>query len=124
MFNYIRYLFVLLVYLFCLALGMLQHAHHAKVSPRFCKTYAKIGPLIQQALNEYREDVETGAFPTMQYSPYKVVAEEAKEFEEMLYEQLAKEKIKLKPMEEISTKQQIEQHKQNQKDHDETIKVY
>jgi len=53
-------------------LGMYQHAHHAKVSPKFCKRYSDIGVMIQDALNEYGEDVRTGKFPSVEFSPYKM----------------------------------------------------
>jgi 3-methyl-2-oxobutanoate hydroxymethyltransferase len=76
---------------------MLSHAHHAKVSPRFCKPYAQVGDVIQNALNTYKQEVEQRLFPTMQYSPYQVEKNERAEFEDLLYEQLRKEGIKLKP---------------------------
>ena len=36
-------------------LGMMQHPHHAKVTPKFCKKYAAVGEVIQGALHEYAE---------------------------------------------------------------------
>lgn len=53
-------------------LGLMQHPHHAKVTPKFCKRYASIGDIIQKALGEYVSDVESRAFPSEQYSPYKM----------------------------------------------------
>ena len=38
-------------------LGMMQHPHHAKVTPKFCKQYAAIGTSIQSALQQYRDEV-------------------------------------------------------------------
>jgi len=38
-------------------LGMLEHAHHAKVAPSFCKIYVQLGRLIQEALDSYRKEV-------------------------------------------------------------------
>ena len=38
-------------------LGMLEHAHHAKVAPSFCKTYTSVGHIIQGALEAYRQEV-------------------------------------------------------------------
>ena len=35
-------------------LGMLQHPHHAKVTPKFCKQFAQVGTVIQDALTQYR----------------------------------------------------------------------
>ena len=34
-------------------LGMMQHPHHAKVTPKFCKQYGAIGTAIQSALQQY-----------------------------------------------------------------------
>ena len=38
-------------------LGMMQHPHHAKVTPKFCKQYAAVGAAIQEALQSYAEEV-------------------------------------------------------------------
>ena len=38
-------------------LGMMQHPHHAKVTPKFCKQYAAVGAAIQDALQAYAEEV-------------------------------------------------------------------
>lgn len=40
--------------------------------PRFCKRYAQVGEAIRLGLEAYKKDVETGAFPSMDYCPYKV----------------------------------------------------
>ncbi len=53
-------------------LGMMQHPHHAKVTPKFAKQYASVGTVIQSALQSYREDVSNKAFPGQQFSPYKL----------------------------------------------------
>ncbi|XP_057780407.1 3-methyl-2-oxobutanoate hydroxymethyltransferase 1, mitochondrial-like [Salvia miltiorrhiza] len=55
-------------------LGMLQHPHHAKVTPKFCKQYAHVGEAIGKALSEYREEVTSGAFPGAAHSTYKIGA--------------------------------------------------
>ncbi|KAI3444488.1 hypothetical protein Pfo_001153 [Paulownia fortunei] len=55
-------------------LGMLQHPHHAKVTPKFCKQYARVGDAINKALLEYQEEVTNGSFPSSAYSPYKIGA--------------------------------------------------
>ena len=52
-------------------LGMMSHPHHAKVTPKFCKPYAAIGRDIQTAIQQYRDEVTSRQFPTIQYSPYK-----------------------------------------------------
>lgn len=51
-------------------LGMIQHPHHAKVTPKFCKQYAKIGTAISEALEAYHADVTQRQFPLARYSPY------------------------------------------------------
>jgi hypothetical protein len=43
-----------------------------QVTPKFCKQYARVGEIIQGALQQYREDVSAGHFPGRQYSPYKI----------------------------------------------------
>ncbi|XP_057417697.1 3-methyl-2-oxobutanoate hydroxymethyltransferase 2, mitochondrial-like [Lotus japonicus] len=61
-------------------LGMLQHPHHAKVTPKFCKQYARVGDVITKALVEYKEDVINGSFPDAQHSPYKISETDANGF--------------------------------------------
>ncbi|KAG7014498.1 3-methyl-2-oxobutanoate hydroxymethyltransferase 2, mitochondrial, partial [Cucurbita argyrosperma subsp. argyrosperma] len=53
-------------------LGMLQHPHHAKVTPKFCKQFAQIGDVINKALSDYKEEVSNGSFPGPLHSPYKI----------------------------------------------------
>ncbi|KAK6140639.1 hypothetical protein DH2020_025617 [Rehmannia glutinosa] len=55
-------------------LGMLQHPHHAKVTPKFCKQYAHVGDVINKALLEYQQEVTNGSFPSSAHSPYKIGA--------------------------------------------------
>ena len=38
-------------------LGMMQHPHYVKVTPKFCKQYASVGTVIQEALQSYRDEV-------------------------------------------------------------------
>ncbi|GAB4817262.1 hypothetical protein N2152v2_004308 [Parachlorella kessleri] len=57
-------------------LGMMQHPHHAKVTPKFCKQYAAVGHVIQEALGAYHRDVVAGDFPSQKYSPYKIPQQE------------------------------------------------
>ncbi|XP_068479050.1 3-methyl-2-oxobutanoate hydroxymethyltransferase 1, mitochondrial-like [Phaseolus vulgaris] len=61
-------------------LGMLQHPHHAKVTPKFCKQYARVGDVINKALLEYKEDVTNGSFPDARHSPYKISKTDADVF--------------------------------------------
>ncbi len=44
-------------------LGMMQHPHHAKVTPKFCKQYAAVGATIQEALQQYRAEVGNPMHP-------------------------------------------------------------
>ncbi|KAG6725497.1 hypothetical protein I3842_02G034800 [Carya illinoinensis] len=53
-------------------LGMLQHPHHAKVTPKFCKQYAGVGDVINKALLEYKKEVTNCSFPGPAHSPYKI----------------------------------------------------
>ncbi|KAI8021546.1 hypothetical protein LOK49_LG03G02175 [Camellia lanceoleosa] len=55
-------------------LGMMQHPHHAKVTPKFCKQYGQVGDVINKALSEYKEEVTNGSFPGPAHSPYKINA--------------------------------------------------
>ncbi|KAL2490320.1 3-methyl-2-oxobutanoate hydroxymethyltransferase 1 [Abeliophyllum distichum] len=61
-------------------LGMMQHPHHAKVTPKFCKQYAHVGDIINKALLEYKEEVTNGSFPSSAHSPYKIGATEIDAF--------------------------------------------
>ncbi|CAL5438925.1 unnamed protein product [Camellia sinensis] len=53
---------------------MMQHPHHAKVTPKFCKQYGQVGDVINKALSEYKEEVTNGSFPGPAHSPYKISA--------------------------------------------------
>ncbi|KAL0714955.1 hypothetical protein Bca4012_021934 [Brassica carinata] len=53
-------------------LGMMQHPHHAKVTPKFCKQYTQVGEVINKALLEYKEEVSKHSFPGPSHSPYKI----------------------------------------------------
>lgn len=61
-------------------LGMMQHPHHAKVTPKFCKQYARVGDVINKALSEYKEEVTNGSFPGPAHSPYKISPEDVDGF--------------------------------------------
>ncbi|CAK9134374.1 unnamed protein product [Ilex paraguariensis] len=61
-------------------LGMLQHPHHAKVTPKFCKQYGQVGDIINKALSEYKEEVTNGSFPGPAHSPYKINAADVNGF--------------------------------------------
>lgn len=53
-------------------LGMMQHPHHAKVTPKFCKQFGQVGTVINKALLEYKEEVQNKSFPDDSHTPYKI----------------------------------------------------
>ncbi|CAN6485644.1 unnamed protein product [Victoria cruziana] len=61
-------------------LGMLQHPHHAKVTPKFCRQYGQVGDSINKALLQYREDVVNRSFPDAAHTPYRISASEVDAF--------------------------------------------
>ncbi|GAV77374.1 Pantoate_transf domain-containing protein [Cephalotus follicularis] len=61
-------------------LGMMQHPHHAKVTPKFCKQYGQVGEVINKALLEYKKEVTNGTFPGPSHSPYKISATDVDSF--------------------------------------------
>jgi 3-methyl-2-oxobutanoate hydroxymethyltransferase len=65
-------------------LGMLSHPHHEQFVPKFCKKYAKVGHAIQQGLQDFRADVESGVFPGEEYSPYLMSEGEKETFDSLL----------------------------------------
>lgn len=65
-------------------LGMLSHPHHEQFMPKFCKQYAQVGHDIQDGLKEFKADVESGAFPSDQYSPYVMSDNEREAFDALL----------------------------------------
>jgi 3-methyl-2-oxobutanoate hydroxymethyltransferase len=65
-------------------LGMLSHPHHEQFVPKFCKRYADVGHSIQEGLQKFRADVESGIFPGQDYSPYKMAETERALFEDLL----------------------------------------
>jgi 3-methyl-2-oxobutanoate hydroxymethyltransferase len=56
-----------------------------QLQPRFVKTYASVGAIIQQALTAYREDVQTRRFPADVHT-YAMNAEELAAFQQYLNE--------------------------------------
>ncbi|KAL4335833.1 hypothetical protein GQ457_07G025270 [Hibiscus cannabinus] len=61
-------------------LGMRQHPHHAKVTPKFRKKYARIGDVINKAFLQYKEEVTNGSFPGPSHTPYKMNPKDAEAF--------------------------------------------
>lgn len=65
-------------------LGMLSHPHHEQFMPKFCKQYAHVGHAIQSGLQEFKADVESGVFPSDEYSPYVMTEKERARFDDLL----------------------------------------
>lgn len=65
-------------------LGLMHHPHHEKHVPSFCKRYAKCGEDIHQALLAFKNEVHTQEFPTEAFAPYKMSAEEAAKFSQLM----------------------------------------
>ncbi|EXB51617.1 3-methyl-2-oxobutanoate hydroxymethyltransferase [Morus notabilis] len=61
-------------------LGMLQHPHHAKVTPKFCKQYAQVGDVVNKALLEYKKEVTNGSFPGPAHTPYEISPSDVGDF--------------------------------------------
>ena len=57
-------------------LGMLSHPHHESVTPKFAKRYANLGHIAHKALEQYCKEVESGAFPSREYSPYAMAQDQ------------------------------------------------
>ena len=74
-------------------LGMTSHPHHEQFVPKFCKRYAQLGHIVQQSLQEFKEDVEAGVFPGKEYSPYVMKDEEKSMFKELLFKDESERKI-------------------------------
>ena len=54
-------------------LGLMSHPHHQQFVPKFCKQYASLGDDVREGLNRFRDEVESGAFPSQEFSPYTMV---------------------------------------------------
>ena len=65
-------------------LGMLSHPHHEQFVPKFCKKYAMVGHSIQQGLQDFKAEVESGAFPGEEYAPYVMSEDEKEAFDKLL----------------------------------------
>jgi len=97
---------------------MLQHSHHAAVTPSFSKNYGNIGEQIQLALNQYKSEVSNREFPNEKYSPYTMPQQEAELFKSVLVNELKEDGIILEADLNSLTK------KKNIITSTETIKVY
>jgi len=65
-------------------LGIMAHPHHAKVTPSFVKRYGSFGQEIAESLRRYKEDVESRAFPSEEFSPYSMPKEHRRALESTL----------------------------------------
>lgn len=78
------YLNILKVLVYHDLLGFMQHPHHAKVTPKFCKQYSQVGAVIQEALTNYKNEVNKRDFPCSNFSPYRMKPLELEAFLENL----------------------------------------
>ena len=84
---YILHIVLLQVLVYHDLLGMMQHPHHAKVTPKFCKQFGNVGEVVQSALQQYKAEVGNKEFPSQQYSPYKLSEAESAELLRVLHDQ-------------------------------------
>lgn len=75
-------------------LGMLSHPHHEQFVPKFCKKYAHVGHAIQEGLQEFKKEVESGVFPGEEYSPYVMSDGEKEAFDLLLERDAADRQVK------------------------------
>lgn len=76
-------------------LGMTSHPHHNQFVPKFCKSYAQLGHIVQDGLAAYKNDVETGEFPGNDFSPYVMKDDEKKLFDDLLSQDATERQINL-----------------------------
>mmetsp|Transcript_27176 Transcript_27176/g.30389 ORF Transcript_27176/g.30389 Transcript_27176/m.30389 type:complete len:359 (+) Transcript_27176:154-1230(+) len=95
-------------------LGMLSHPHHQQFVPKFCKKYAQVGHSIQDGLNQFKSEVESGVFPGDAYSPYVMSEGEKGNFDALLESDA----------EERKRKHDVAAAKLSQADEYETLKLY
>jgi len=65
-------------------LGLMTHPHHAKVTPKFSKQYARVGDAIGEALLAFRAEVEGRVFPDAKHSPYAIAEDDVTELAQQL----------------------------------------
>lgn len=95
-------------------LGMLSHPHHEEFVPKFCKKYATVGHAIQDGLQQFKAEVESGEFPGTEYSPYMMSEGEKEGFDALLE----------KDAEERRRKHEEAAQKMSQADEYETLSLY
>jgi hypothetical protein len=82
--------------------------------PKFCKKYAQVGLAIQEGLQEFKADVESGVFPGEEYSPYVMSEGEKEAFDDLLRRDAAERR----------RKHEIAAAKLSQADEYETLHLY
>ncbi|KAJ1463302.1 ketopantoate hydroxymethyltransferase-domain-containing protein [Pelagophyceae sp. CCMP2097] len=65
-------------------LGSINHPHHQRFVPNFCKLYADVGEKSITGIKAFKADVISRSFPSEAYSPYTMPPEEAEKFAQML----------------------------------------
>jgi len=76
-------------------LGMTTHPHHEQFVPSFCRKYATVGDTIRRGLDDFKAHVEAGEFPSEEYSPYKMSAEEEAVFMQLVSADASRRKHEL-----------------------------
>eukprot|EP00246_Nothoceros_aenigmaticus_P017266 TRINITY_DN8335_c0_g1_i1.p1 TRINITY_DN8335_c0_g1~~TRINITY_DN8335_c0_g1_i1.p1 ORF type:complete len:107 (-),score=21.12 TRINITY_DN8335_c0_g1_i1:235-555(-) len=51
-----------------------------QVTPKFCKQYAHVGAVIQDALRQYRDEVSRKDFPSAAHTAYRIDEQETEVF--------------------------------------------
>lgn len=65
-------------------LGILNHPHHNAVTPKFCKEFAHLAPLIDSAIRDYCHQVRDRQFPDHHYSPYNIPDSDVDELDQYI----------------------------------------
>lgn len=55
-----------------------------QVTPKFCKQFGNVGDVINKALSEYKQEVETQTFPGPSHTPYKITPTDVDGFADAL----------------------------------------
>ena len=53
---------------------------YLQVTPKFCKQFANVGTVINKALSDYKQEVDTRSFPGPGHTPYKITATDVEGF--------------------------------------------
>ena len=52
--------------------------------PKFCKVFADVGETSRRAIESFKSEVASGAFPADEYSPYEMPPDELAKFNSLL----------------------------------------